>query len=229
MHCGAPRRNGELQPYYFLPRSRLGIDANGLYLIQDDVDAQIPQLLDRIHVDSALVPELREHYARNIRAAVEEKRGQWLKVLRRQLTDSRETERGYARLWAQGRLSDQAFDELAVEVHSDIARIENTINQVKRGSETRIRDLDQAVRIVNRIPAYWPHLKHKEQRQLLQLLFKEIQVDLSGKVLPSPLHAPFAYLVDEAMAIMRGINNGDGAAAPSPSSGFVPLGTPERT
>ena len=60
-------------------------------------------------------------------------------------------------------------------------------------------------------------------------LFKKVQVDLPGRLLPSPLHAPFGYLADAANRNTRVVNAKDGAFAPSSVSACTFLGTPDRS
>ena len=78
------------------------------------------------------------------------------------------------------------------------------------------------------MPQRWPQLTMKEQRQLLRLIFKEVHVNLTGQLLPSPLHAPFGYLVNAMGRITRVMNDEDGAEAPSSGSTCAPLGDPHR-
>jgi len=197
MQCATINRAGNAYSYYYLPQQKLGIDDNGLYLRQSNVDAQITDLLARIAVHPERVPIMRDYYARNITEAVEESQNKRLKVLRQRLSGLRQSEKGYARLWAQSRLSDESYDELTTEVRTDLGDVQQAIINIERGSQDRIRDVDRALEILTMLSKDWPYAALTEQRKALRLIFSEVHVDLAGRLLPtSPLHTPFACLHD---------------------------------
>jgi DNA invertase Pin-like site-specific DNA recombinase len=210
--------------YYFVPREQIGDHAeSGVYLPLAEINAAVEELLSDVTVPPELLPEARRLYAAEVRDAVEISLEQRVANLRRELSDLLEQEKQYARLYAQGRLSDAAYDALAVEVRADIARAQLNLSHVERTAGDRIQDLDHAVALLARLPDAWQLWTHHQRREALCLLFKRIRVDVDGRIRRSPLRAPFAYLRDITRVIAT-----DGAEAP-PGSRSMLLGAPGRS
>lgn len=179
--------------YYWLAKERVGMET-GLYLPSDEVEAQVPALLESIAVDEEYIPELQKRYTRNINVVLKEQRGQRLEHLERSLSETREAEKAYARLWAQGRLSDEAYDDLVAECHTRQNQIRNTLTNLRQTTEGHVRNLDHAVEIMARLPKAYATLGFEERQRLLRLIFRRITVGARGEVLATELHNPFAYL-----------------------------------
>jgi hypothetical protein len=227
MQCATTRREtrGDIA-YYVIPRGT--VSDQGIYLPTDQVDASLEDLLDAIAVDPDLLPALREHYERDVARAIEDDFDQRVTTLKRRLSELRETEKQYARLFALKKLTLPAYEDLVAEVHADLNRAQTTLARIQHGSEKRLRGLDRAADLITKIPEAWPHLKYKERRQLLRLLFREVRVDIEGNVLRSSvLRTPFAYLVESVTSVTK---NGDaGEAPPGDRSNSCGFGTPTQS
>jgi hypothetical protein len=191
MQCA--RVKGE-HDYYFVPKDKTALES-GIYLRTEDVDVQLPEVLKHVRVDPQRLPRLSELYARNITQAVEDAKAKRVQDLRRHLTQSREQEKAYARLWAQGRLSDEAYDELVAEAHRTQSKVHHLLTAIKQDTQTRINDLDQAARILAYLPQAYAQMPNKKRQRLVRLLFKQIVVGAKGDITDIELHKPFAYLL----------------------------------
>jgi DNA invertase Pin-like site-specific DNA recombinase len=235
MQCATIRKDSGDYPYYVVPKSQMGSAGDrGIYLPTDDVEESLEALLASIAVDPAHLPALREQYRQDVKDAVAASLDEQIHALRRRIGDLHEQEKQYARLYAKGSLSMDAFEELAAETRSDMARAQGQLSRIERGSEDRIRDLDHAAQLISRIPEAWPYLAYRERRQLLRLLFREVHVDPAGEVLGSSvLCAPFAYLRVTSVTL-SGVTEGvgvtpvteKGADESAPGSGRVLFGAP---
>lgn len=105
LNCTTTRKENSDYSYYFLRDERLGIDGSGLYLSTDKVDTQVPLLLERIALTPKSLPELRRYYTHNITEAIESATEAKIANLNRRLSEFLENEKKYARLWAEGKLS----------------------------------------------------------------------------------------------------------------------------
>lgn len=226
LQCTTVTAKGRPFAYYFLPKHKLGIDQHGLYLRADQVDAQIPALLAAIHIEPDLIPILRDYAARHIHAAIEQHLDRRLADLKRQVTTLRENEKAYARLWAQGRLTDPAYDSLTAEIHADLLRAQTSLSELQRNTTTRVTGLDTAMHLLSRLPEAWHKMTFHQRRQLLRLLFPALETTLTGQILTPPtLHPPFAYLHQ----IHTHHKNKTADAKTSAVSTPQPLGTPAPT
>lgn len=234
MQCATTQKGGSSYGYYYIPPHKLEDDEGGIYLRQKRVEEQVNDLLRDVTVRPNRIPAMRDHYARSITEAVEESRHRRLKALRSRLSSLRQSEKAYARLWAQNRLTDRSFDELTAEVHADLHDVQQAIVEIERDSRERIRDVDRALEVLATLSDDWAFAEPDEQRKAIRLLFSEVHVDLAGRLLPSSLlHAPFAYLHELDQSITRVMEGGrdggnDGPGGPSGDSITRVLESPVR-
>jgi DNA invertase Pin-like site-specific DNA recombinase len=226
MQCATIRKSEGDYPYYVVPKDQMGTAGDkGVYLPTTDVDASLVELLDAIAVDPLHLPALRDQYRRDVREAVESSLDTRIHTLRRRIADLHEQEKQYARLFARGSLSLDAFEELGAETRADLARAQGQLSRIEKGSATRIRDLDQAAHLITQMPDAWPYLEYRERRKLLRLLFREVHVGPDGEVLPSSvLCAPFAYL-----SSVTSVTEKDSPGSRRVLQSGLPESQPERT
>jgi hypothetical protein len=223
---------GKKWPYYFSRPGHRQTGPKATYVACDKVDDQVRTALDAIRVDPERIPALKAAYQAEIKEAIEGSLKRREADLRKQLVELKEQEKGYARLWAAQKLSDQAYDELATECRAKLIDAQTALEQIGRGAGDRITDLDHAVEIMALMGKAYDAMEFESRRKLVQLLFEYLVVDSEGTITEIKLNAPFGYL--DRLANCYPGNNSETTKTPGDDSGGVPhstrvaSGTPAR-
>ena len=197
--------------YHYTWRNK-GPDGRAIYVQARVVEAQIPGLLQHIHVTEEEQRELRREYARLLGDAMEREWPDEQRRLRRQESKLRKELGNLVRLATKGMLTDQEFAHTRAELATELATVQERLGGFTRGKLDELDRLDQALHLLGRSPELWPKLTPKDKRALVELIFKRIVIDREGQILQAELWPPLDWLATQVA---------DG-------SEIVRLSTPER-
>ncbi len=144
--------------------------------------------------DCACLPGIRALYSEHIPRFKGPNLQERLVELRERIQRLHTEEAALARLFAQGKLSDENYDMLHAEWQSKVFETHREINQLESGVEEVIDDLDQALRLLSCIPDLFARMDRRQQARLLQILVKRIIIDTQGIITDVEFNPPFAYL-----------------------------------
>ncbi len=217
--CTVCRGKGGGQYAYYFSRPGKPMP-DGIYLRADSIESQIQATLAQIAVNPARIPAIREHYANSVAQAIEDHLNARTTELTRQISKLHELEKANLRQYARGKLSEMAFDELSAECRAKLLCAETSLSELRRGTQSRITDLDRAIHIMARMSEAYAYMEFSERKRLLRLLFDSIVVDTSGEILldRSVLNTPFGYLRSVA-SIVEGHRYEVKKNAPQPPTG----------
>jgi hypothetical protein len=191
MHGATPTGRSRSYTYYTTHHK---VDGRRLNIPTAIVDDQVPLLLHNIRVPPGIVPELREVYHAEIDSikgpGVEEQIGK----LRERVKRLRNEETSLGRLYAQGRLTDEAYDRLYQEWQVKVYETEQRIRELANGHHQTINDLDMALTLLECAFRLFERLDTRQRWKLLQIIVKHIIIDPQGKILEVALNTPFFYL-----------------------------------
>lgn len=178
------------------------------HILCEEIDAQLPALMHALQVDPALLPEVRRLY----RDQVDKLRGpstaQRMEEMQAQVNRMRNEEGALARLYAQGRLSDDMYDQLYQEWRGKLLRAEQEIARLKADNEEIMGDLDAALELLQHAPRLFERLEPAQQARVLQILFARIIIDTQGQIIETALNPPFTYLHRVVQEVAGAANGG---------------------
>ncbi len=182
----ASRKSGGT-PYYCIPSSRTNLPCA---VVEDSLAAEIA----RIQVDPALVPQIRDHYTRDLEERLGYSRPEERRKLEAALEDIKQEESRAARLYAAGRISDDIWEELWQDWCDRRTKLITSLDSLERTKETHISNLDAALDIISKMGVRYGQLDAPQQRQLLQEVVERVIVNADGEVIDLELLPPFGYL-----------------------------------
>jgi hypothetical protein len=170
-----------------------GPDGSRICIRCEVVDDQVGRILEELEIPPSLHPALRRAYRREISEIAAPYRSRAAE-LRRRLVELEEESRGYVRLAAQGRITEEEFDAERRRVQGAIAAVREELTAVETGGQSQLSDLDLALAFSARLGRLWERADAVHRRAIAHLVFKRVSIDNSGTVVDYQLAPPFGYL-----------------------------------
>lgn len=193
LRCGF---HAETQPhadlsYYRSKRTRA--DGSRLFLRADQVEERVGDVLAGLSIPAPMHPLIRKLYRRHFAEASEPTRSESDR-LHGQIASLEAEARGYVRLVAQGKISDQEFDEERARVGGAIAKARAELAVLEGGAERMVSDLDIALSFTGLMAELWERADADRRRLIATVVFRRVVVGSAGEVASYELAPLFAYL-----------------------------------
>ena len=173
--------------YYCVPNSNINLPCEA-------IDEQVIAVLGQIQVQSEDMACLRAIYAQEVTALIPNQQS-LLEQLQASLADVDEKERKMIRLYHNGKVNDDMWNDVWEELNAQRQAIQQQIQMIGTPRSQTMANLDEAVAILHQLPVLYGKLPQDKQRFLLHLLIQRVIVDRNGKLVRLELHPPFSYLV----------------------------------
>jgi hypothetical protein len=180
-------RPGGGTAYYCIQSSNINIPCH-------QADQQIEHQLIGIQVNPAMLTGIRESYTDEVQAKLSRMRPNQRVDLEKQLTDLENEEARVLRLYASGKITEKAWDNLWLEWQDRRRSIEQTLASLQADSEVHLANLDAALTIISKVGILYRKLERSDKRMLLREIVGRIVVNCEGEILRVELLPPFAYL-----------------------------------
>lgn len=190
--------------YYTQARPRGG---KQIHIACETVDVQIPSLLEGLTVDSSLLPKIRRYYEQQINSSAHASRKDQLEDVRNRLNTLRSQELQLGRMVLTGQISEEAYKQLRLEWEDKVRVTEIDLHELEQDVAKHVDDLELALLLLSSLDVLYAKLKQKEQKALLQIIFKRIIVEEEGEIIDHELHSPFAYLVSLKTSIDKNLGS----------------------
>lgn len=171
-----------------------GPDGSKIFLRADEVEDRLGGLLAELEIPAAVHPRIRREYRREIGELTAPQRSEGDR-LRRRLAELEEESRGYVRLRAQAKITEEEFDQERARVAAAVATIRGELASIEQGGRRQLSDLELALSVCGHLTAWWSRSDAAHRKLLAHLLFKRVDVDNAGEIVGYRLATPFAYLV----------------------------------
>ncbi|MBN1311342.1 MAG: recombinase family protein [Anaerolineae bacterium] len=199
--CGStPTGRSKSYRYYITTRKPQGIRRSVPCMVVDD---QIPALIRGVSVDSEELPKIRKLYSRHIKMLKGPSADQRCAELKGLVARFKTEESALARLYAQGRLTDESYDQLHSEWQAKLFEAESELRKLANEPVQLVDDLEVALLLLSHLDNLYERLEQKECSWLLRILFKHIIINTQGIVIDFELNSPFVYL----HALAKGANS----------------------
>ena len=208
---------GKSQSYaYYVTHTK--IDGKPLRFSVDVVDQQIPTILADIGIDPELIPSIQATYQSEIKKNTQDGKADKLEHLQQRLKNLQDEEARLARLFMTGKINEETYDRLRGEWKEKTRQIQMTVKELEFDASKYLDDLDVAITLLTKISVLFDRLKEKERTAILQVLIKQVIVNIAGEIIQIELHSPFSYLFTLVSQYKEG-----------KSSSCISLGTPTNT
>lgn len=185
--------SGRYKTYsYYMTQTR--VNGTKLHIPCDEVDCQVTDWLDGVSVDHTLVPELRQVYRAQIAKVTDTDRTTKASELRRRMSQLKEAESKLVRLYLDGKVTEDIYDQMRLEWLEKVRHAEHALSNLERDTGRYLNDLDVAVVLLANLPPLYERLDEDKRVKLLQILVKRIIVNSQGEIIDHELHSPFFYL-----------------------------------
>lgn len=218
-------RPGGGTSYYCIESSAVNIRCN-------KVDSLIPAELMKIQVDPELIPQIQASYNEEVADKLGRIRPDQRVDLKRKLKDIDGEEARALRLYASGKITDQAWDNLWTEWQDRRRRLRQALESIETSNAMHIANLDAAITVIAKVGVLYGKLERSDQRKLLREMVDRVIVTPEGTILRMELLPPFAYLKE----VIDRVREGGGVEAQTKTSlaagqcsSFPSSGTPSRT
>mgnify|MGYP006272326241 CR=1 FL=1 len=168
--------------YYCIPGSDVNIPC-------EIVDAQIPGLIHKISVDAQYLDPIRQTYRDDI-VGLDLRPQSEIERLQAELKKIDDEEMNAARALAKGRMSDDVWDALWSGWNERRNAIQANIAQLSHSAETSLRNLDDALMLLDQLAQLYGTLSKDEQQKLLSFIIKKVVVNEDGEIVCVELHPP---------------------------------------
>ena len=185
--------SGKRKSYsYYLTHTKI---ADRKFRIQTNfVDAQFPDWLSGITIDSDVVSEIRKIYQTEIQKVTSKDKEETLYQLKRKLHLLKKEEANLGRLLITGKISEEAYDKLRVEWQEKILNLRMKIEEMDFDAGKYFDDLEVALVLLANTSTLYERLDEKQKNNLLRILVKRIIINREGEIISHELHSPFSYL-----------------------------------
>ncbi len=186
--CGRPNagRTQNGVSYYCIPSSPVNFPCA-------DVDAQVPDHMQRIQIDPDLVPKLRRSYAKDATRHTTT-HAQEIETLKRALARAKEKELNLWRAFTEHGMQAEMYQQLAREYQDEQKRIQFALNQINQENREYIANLDAALAVIAQIGERFGKQIVTRQRDILRQVVGKVVINPGGNVLRLELIPPFTYL-----------------------------------
>ncbi len=211
------------------------LERHAIHFLCRDVDRQLVSFLQRVQIDEAYLPYIREHYIHEVSEKLGRRRPDDRAEIERTLKQVDDEEARVLRLYAAGKVSEEHWNNLWSEWRDRRQRLKTSLALLDQRCDSYIEDLDAALNIISKLGILYETLPHANQKLLLRNVVERVVVNPEGQIIRVDLLPPFAYLkdVNEKVSMSCGAsaspaeNQTSGAAAGW--SSFDLDGAPGRT
>ena len=211
------------------------LERQPIHFLCTDIDQQLVSFLQRVQIDDVYLPFIREHYIHEVSDKLGRLRPDERSDIERTLRQVDDEEARVLRLYAEGKISEERWNDLSLEWHDRRHRLRTNLALLEQRCETYVSDLDDALNIISKLGIIYETLPRTKQKDLLCNVVERVVVNLEGKIERVELLPPFAYLteVNEKVGVSCGAaaspaeNQTSGAMAGWSSCDLD--GTPSRT
>jgi len=158
------------------------------------IDHQIPEWINQITVDPERLSDIQEIYQTEINKTKKEDWKTKPIELKRKKSLLKDEEARLGRLFITGKMSEETYDLLHKEWREKLRQMELTLADMEREASIHFDDLEVALALMSKLSTLFPRLMLIEQSALLQVLVKQIIVNLDGEIIDYELCSPFMYL-----------------------------------
>lgn len=148
-------------------------------------------------------------YEADVKQVSDDDRETKVSELNRQRSQLKDEEARSRQLFVTGKLSEETYNQLRREWQEKLRHLQLTLAELEREVRFHLDDLDAAMVLMARMADLFPRLEKKQQAILLQILAKQIIVDLHGKISEHELNSPFVYLRSLVQDVST-LGNGEG-------------------
>ncbi len=160
MHGTTPTGRSRSYSYYATMQK---VDGRKIRVAVEEVDEQISSLLERLHVSSEALPQMKELYRQHIAALQGPTVQERVSELEDRIERLKEEEAALARLYARGKLTDENYDSLHHEWQSKVFETQREIGRLESDTRETINDLDHALFLLTLAPMIFDRLEIRSE------------------------------------------------------------------
>jgi hypothetical protein len=169
MHGTTPTGRSRSYSYYATMQK---VEGRKIRVAVEEVDEQIPGLLEGLHVSPAALPQLKNLYRDHIATLQGPTVKERIAELEARIERLKEEEAALARLYARGKLTDKNYDSLYYEWQSKVFETHREISRLESDAKEMINDLDHALFLLTLAPMIFERLEIRSKRRLRSILNK---------------------------------------------------------